>query len=139
MLSVNSNVVHASEFLEYLDIVRSHRLAIDSKSEELFVDEHFTNKEKCIFTIKWYSMKMSVEYKFAVTHYILEKVKPWSLLKTFDLPLHRPLPNDKISRSSTLLTERKSRLLCSTCVTAAAVGLFMTKPPSMAEHGVFPR
>lgn len=49
-----------------------------------------------------------------------------------------PFPNDSTSKSSTPFTDGKSRLLCSTCVTAAAVGLFITKPPSTAEHEVFP-
>lgn len=59
MLNIDPNVVHAFEFLEYLDIISSHRLAVNSESEELFVGKQFANKEECVFVIKWYSMKVS--------------------------------------------------------------------------------
>ncbi|GMI90332.1 hypothetical protein HRI_002702500 [Hibiscus trionum] len=64
-----------------------------------------------------------------------EEVEHSSLLRTFDLPQDGPFTKDKTIRSSTPLTEGKSLLLWSTCVTAMAVGLFMTKPPFTAENG----
>ena len=45
---------------------------------------------------------------------------------------------DRTRRSSMLFTDRKSRLLWRTCVTAAAAELFITRPPSIAAHEVFP-
>ncbi|KAK5840153.1 hypothetical protein PVK06_009036 [Gossypium arboreum] len=63
MLSVDSNVTLASEFPKYPHIIPTHWLAIDSELEELFIGQQSTNKENCVFYIKRYSMKMSVDYK----------------------------------------------------------------------------
>ncbi|WVY97631.1 hypothetical protein V8G54_029782 [Vigna mungo] len=54
------------------------------------------------------------------------------------LVLDDPFPKERTRRSSTPFTDGKSCLLWRTCVTAAAVGLFITRPPSTAEHKVLP-
>ncbi|PPS12595.1 hypothetical protein GOBAR_AA08058 [Gossypium barbadense] len=52
MLSLDPDMAYASEFPKYLDIIPSHRLAVDFKSKELFARQQFTNKEDCVFSIK---------------------------------------------------------------------------------------
>ncbi|RDX65136.1 hypothetical protein CR513_56232, partial [Mucuna pruriens] len=56
----------------------------------------------------------------------------------FTLFAGAPFPRDMTRRSSTPFTDGKSRLLWRTCVTAAAAGLFITRPPSTEAHEVFP-
>ncbi|KAK5775369.1 hypothetical protein PVK06_043253 [Gossypium arboreum] len=63
MLSVDPDVAHASEFSEYNDIILVHRLAVDPKSEELFIGQQFMTKDDCIFTIKQLNMKVSIDYE----------------------------------------------------------------------------
>lgn len=67
MLSINLDVPHASEFSDYLNLIPTKRLAVDLKSKELIMGQQFTNKEKCIFSIKWYSMKTSMDYKVVIS------------------------------------------------------------------------
>ncbi|KAK5839485.1 hypothetical protein PVK06_008281 [Gossypium arboreum] len=52
MLSLDPDMAYASEFPKYLDIIPSHRLAVDFESKELFARQQFTNKEDCVFSIK---------------------------------------------------------------------------------------
>ncbi|PPR96802.1 hypothetical protein GOBAR_AA23865 [Gossypium barbadense] len=66
ILFIDPNTVHAAEFLEYLDILPAHQLAIDSKFKELFVGQNFEIKEECVFFIKRYSMNVLVDYKVVV-------------------------------------------------------------------------
>lgn len=47
MLSVDSDVVHASSFPEYPNIISFHRLTPDPESKELVVGQQFPNKEEC--------------------------------------------------------------------------------------------
>ncbi|PPS12371.1 hypothetical protein GOBAR_AA08276 [Gossypium barbadense] len=61
--SFYSDAAHASEFPEYADIVPAHRLASNSQFDELFVGQQFENKADCVFAIKQYSMKLSIDYK----------------------------------------------------------------------------
>ncbi|PPR88033.1 hypothetical protein GOBAR_AA32651 [Gossypium barbadense] len=75
MLNVDPDAAHASEFPEYADIVPTHRLASNSQFNELFVGQQFENKADCMFTIKQYSMKLSIDYKVAkstLTLYVRE-------------------------------------------------------------------
>lgn len=65
MLSVDPNTVLASKFPKYPDIIPYHWLMTNSEMEELFVGQQFANSEDCIFAIKLYSTKMSVDYKVA--------------------------------------------------------------------------
>ncbi|XP_016673069.2 uncharacterized protein [Gossypium hirsutum] len=65
MLNVDPDAAHASEFPEYADIVPAHRLALNSQFNELFVGQQFENKADCVFAIKQYSMKLSIDYKVA--------------------------------------------------------------------------
>ncbi|KAK5824081.1 hypothetical protein PVK06_018844 [Gossypium arboreum] len=65
MLNVDPNATYASEFPEYADIVPAHRLASNSQFDELFVGQQFENKADCVFAIKQYSMKLSIDYKVA--------------------------------------------------------------------------
>ncbi|PPE01600.1 hypothetical protein GOBAR_DD01387 [Gossypium barbadense] len=48
MSIIDLDVVHASEFLEYLDILPAYRLGTNSKHKELFVGQKFATKEDCI-------------------------------------------------------------------------------------------
>ncbi|PPR85627.1 hypothetical protein GOBAR_AA35062 [Gossypium barbadense] len=54
MLSVDLDGVHASEFLEYPNIIPSYRLAVDSKAKELFVECH-TGKHGGLNRLRWNS------------------------------------------------------------------------------------
>ncbi|PPS00710.1 hypothetical protein GOBAR_AA19952 [Gossypium barbadense] len=63
MLNVDPDAGYASEFLVYADIVRAHRLAVNSQFEELFVGQQFEYKANCVFAIKLYNMKLSIDYK----------------------------------------------------------------------------
>ncbi|KAH1081974.1 hypothetical protein J1N35_021735 [Gossypium stocksii] len=63
MLNINLDAAHASEFPEYVDIVPVHRLTSNSQFEELFVGQQFENKANCVFAIKQYNMKLSINYK----------------------------------------------------------------------------
>ncbi|XP_017609411.1 uncharacterized protein LOC108455348 [Gossypium arboreum] len=65
MLNVDPDAAHASEFPEYADIVPAHRLASNSQFDELFVGQQFEIKADCVFAIKQYSMKLSIDYKVA--------------------------------------------------------------------------
>ncbi|PPD97365.1 hypothetical protein GOBAR_DD05578 [Gossypium barbadense] len=76
MLNVDPNAAHASEFPEYADIVPAHRLTINSQFEELFVGQQFENKADCVFAIKQYSMKLSIDYKGLVAA-IRQSEVPW--------------------------------------------------------------
>lgn len=62
MLSVDADadVTHAPE---YLDIILPYQLSINSESEELFVGQQFVNNEDCVFVIKRYNMKVSMDYE----------------------------------------------------------------------------
>ncbi|XP_017614136.1 uncharacterized protein LOC108459300 [Gossypium arboreum] len=65
MLNVDPDAAHASEFPKYADIVPTHRLASNSHFDELFVGQQFENKADCVFAIKQYNMKLSIDYKVA--------------------------------------------------------------------------
>ncbi|PPS07539.1 hypothetical protein GOBAR_AA13101 [Gossypium barbadense] len=66
MLLIDPNATHVTEFSEYLKILPTHRPALDSDPEELFMGQRFESKEECIFSIKRYSMNILVDYKVAV-------------------------------------------------------------------------
>ncbi|PPD70722.1 hypothetical protein GOBAR_DD32401 [Gossypium barbadense] len=65
MLRVDPNTTHASEFSEYTNIVPAQGLASNSQLEELFVEKWFENEADCVFSIKQYNMKVSIDYKVA--------------------------------------------------------------------------
>ncbi|KAL1073470.1 hypothetical protein V6Z11_D11G223700 [Gossypium hirsutum] len=65
MLNVDPDAAHASEFFEYTDIVPTHRLASNSQFEELFIGQRFENKADYVFSIKQYSINLSIDYKVA--------------------------------------------------------------------------
>ncbi|KAH1107371.1 hypothetical protein J1N35_011139 [Gossypium stocksii] len=50
--SINPTMVLAYEFPQYLDIVPTHLMEIDSEVEELFVGQQFNNKKDCAYAIK---------------------------------------------------------------------------------------
>ncbi|PPS16090.1 hypothetical protein GOBAR_AA04468 [Gossypium barbadense] len=54
------DAAHVAEFSEYLEILPAHRLALDFDLEEVLIGQRFESKEDCIFTIKSYSMNISV-------------------------------------------------------------------------------
>ncbi|PPS09234.1 hypothetical protein GOBAR_AA11425 [Gossypium barbadense] len=72
------DAAHASEFPEYADIVPAHRLASNSQFDELFVGQQFENKADCVFAIKQYNMKLSIDYKW------LSSMEPWQWAQCFD-------------------------------------------------------
>ncbi|PPD85646.1 hypothetical protein GOBAR_DD17416 [Gossypium barbadense] len=63
MSLIDPDAAHVAKFPEYPEILPAHRLAINSDHEELFVGQRFESKEECVFTIKRYSMNISVDYK----------------------------------------------------------------------------
>ncbi|KAH1040117.1 hypothetical protein J1N35_041860 [Gossypium stocksii] len=67
MSLIDPDAVHAARFLEYCEILSAHRLAVVFDPEDLFVSQRFKSKKECIFTIKRYSMNISVDYKVAVS------------------------------------------------------------------------
>ncbi|PPS05570.1 hypothetical protein GOBAR_AA15077 [Gossypium barbadense] len=58
ILSVDLNVVHASEFLEYPDIIPSRMLRPDPELEDLAIGQQFPKNDECVFDIKEHSMKV---------------------------------------------------------------------------------
>ncbi|PPS05152.1 hypothetical protein GOBAR_AA15508 [Gossypium barbadense] len=67
MSRIDPDAAHVAEFPEYPEIQFSHRMAVYSDPEELFVGQRFENKEECVFSIKRYSMNISVDYKVTVS------------------------------------------------------------------------
>ncbi|PPD95216.1 hypothetical protein GOBAR_DD07755 [Gossypium barbadense] len=63
----NDEGINASSFPEYPEIVHSHGLAVTSDDDELFIGQRFSCKEECVYAIKRYSMKISVDYKVFVS------------------------------------------------------------------------
>ncbi|PPS06336.1 hypothetical protein GOBAR_AA14313 [Gossypium barbadense] len=76
MLLINPDAAHVAEFPEYPKILSTHRLAVNSDSEELFIGQRFESKEECVFAIKRYSMNISVDYK-AQFQYSISYRKVW--------------------------------------------------------------
>ncbi|KAL1095205.1 hypothetical protein V6Z11_D06G140200 [Gossypium hirsutum] len=67
MSLIDPDAAYVSEFLEYPEIVHSHGLAVTSDDDELFIGQRFSCKEECVYVIKRYNMKISVDYKFSVS------------------------------------------------------------------------
>ncbi|PPR89570.1 hypothetical protein GOBAR_AA31114 [Gossypium barbadense] len=61
MLIIEPDATHASEFLEYPNILPVHRLVTNPECKELFVGQKFATKEDCIFFIRRYSMNVSID------------------------------------------------------------------------------
>ncbi|PPD95287.1 hypothetical protein GOBAR_DD07695 [Gossypium barbadense] len=62
MSRIDPDAAYAAEFSKYLKILPTHWLAVDSDLE-LFVGQRFESKEECVFSIKRYSMNISMDYK----------------------------------------------------------------------------
>ncbi|KAL1068290.1 hypothetical protein V6Z11_D12G187300 [Gossypium hirsutum] len=67
MSLIDPNATYVAEFSEYPEIVHSHGLAVTSDDEELFIGQRFRCKEECIYAIKRYIMKISVDYKVSMS------------------------------------------------------------------------
>ncbi|PPD90445.1 hypothetical protein GOBAR_DD12631 [Gossypium barbadense] len=67
MSLIDPDAAYVSEFPEYPEIVHSHGLAVTSDDDELFIGQRFSCKEECVYAIKRYSMKISVDYKVSVS------------------------------------------------------------------------
>ncbi|PPD84680.1 hypothetical protein GOBAR_DD18368 [Gossypium barbadense] len=67
MSLIDPDAAYVVEFLEYPEIVHSHGLAVTSDDDELFIDQRFSCKEECVYAIKRYNMKISVDYKVSVS------------------------------------------------------------------------
>ncbi|KAH1082615.1 hypothetical protein J1N35_022376 [Gossypium stocksii] len=66
MSRIDPDATHAAEFPKNPEILPTHRLAVDSDPEELFVGQRFESKEEYIFFIKRYSMNISVDNKVII-------------------------------------------------------------------------
>ncbi|KAL1142311.1 hypothetical protein V6Z11_A11G089000 [Gossypium hirsutum] len=77
MSRIDPDSAHVAEFPEYPKIQSAHRMAVYSDPEELFVGQRFENKEECVFSIKRYSMNISVDYKVVVSKPTLYIRKCW--------------------------------------------------------------
>ncbi|KAL1067665.1 hypothetical protein V6Z11_D12G144600 [Gossypium hirsutum] len=67
MSLIDPDAAYVAEFSEYPEIVHSHGLAVTSDDVELFIGQRFSCKEKCVYAIRRYSMKISVDYKVSVS------------------------------------------------------------------------
>ncbi|PPD99304.1 hypothetical protein GOBAR_DD03668 [Gossypium barbadense] len=57
MSLTDPDVAYATEFSKYPDILPAHRLAVDSKPDELFIGKKFATKEEYVFSIKRYVVR----------------------------------------------------------------------------------
>ncbi|PPD80069.1 hypothetical protein GOBAR_DD23005 [Gossypium barbadense] len=67
MSLIDPDAAYVVEFSKYPEIVHSHGLAVTSDDDELFIGQRFSCKEECVYAIKRYSMKISVDYKVSVS------------------------------------------------------------------------
>ncbi|XP_052486961.1 uncharacterized protein LOC128041290 [Gossypium raimondii] len=74
---IDPDATYVAEFLEYPEIVHSHRLAVTSDDDELFIGQRFSCKEECVYAIKRYSMKILVDYKVSVSTPIIYVRECW--------------------------------------------------------------
>ncbi|KAK5794608.1 hypothetical protein PVK06_035847 [Gossypium arboreum] len=79
MSRIDPDAAHAAEFPEYPKILPTHQMAIYSDPEELFVGQRFESKEECVFSIKRYSMNISVDYKVVKSKPTLYIGECWKL------------------------------------------------------------
>ncbi|KAH1064354.1 hypothetical protein J1N35_029341 [Gossypium stocksii] len=77
MSLIDPGATHVTEFLKYPDILPAHWLAVDSDPEELFMGQKFKSKEECIFSIKRYSMNVSLDYKVIMSKLTLYIGECW--------------------------------------------------------------
>lgn len=74
ILNIDHHAAHASE---YPDIIPAHLMLANPKSKELFVGQRFASKDDCVATIKWYSMKVSIDYKMVYSKLTIYVGKYW--------------------------------------------------------------
>ncbi|KAK5820243.1 hypothetical protein PVK06_025289 [Gossypium arboreum] len=60
-----------------LDIIPGHMLMPDSKFKELCIGLQFLNQETCVAIIKYYNLKVSVDYKAIVSTLVLYIGECW--------------------------------------------------------------
>ncbi|PPD92008.1 hypothetical protein GOBAR_DD11040 [Gossypium barbadense] len=77
MSLIDPDAAYVVEFPEYPEIAHSHGLAVTSDDEELFIGQRFRCKEDCIYAIKRYIMKISVDYKVSVSTPIIYVRECW--------------------------------------------------------------
>ncbi|PPS14412.1 hypothetical protein GOBAR_AA06177 [Gossypium barbadense] len=68
MSRIDPNAAHVVEFSEYPEIFPAHWIAVYSDPEGLFIGQRFESKEECVFSIKWHSMNISVDYNYRVSY-----------------------------------------------------------------------
>ncbi|PPR96924.1 hypothetical protein GOBAR_AA23740 [Gossypium barbadense] len=61
------DAAHAAKFPKYPEILPTHWIAVYSDLKELFVGQRFKSKENCAFSIKEYSMNISLDNKVTVS------------------------------------------------------------------------
>ncbi|PPD98211.1 hypothetical protein GOBAR_DD04758 [Gossypium barbadense] len=106
---VDPDTAYAFEFPKYPNIIPTHLMLVDPELEELFVGQRFVSKDNCIIVIKWYSMKVLVDYKVATLNrqYMLDHLK--LDLKTMCnciLPMVKDMPTIPLSVLISELQER---------------------------------
>ncbi|KAK5774576.1 hypothetical protein PVK06_042431 [Gossypium arboreum] len=84
MSLIDPATTHVAEFPEYPEILPTHRLAVNSNPEELFLGQRFESKEECVFAIKRYSMNISVDYKVAVSKPTLYIGECWKSVEGYN-------------------------------------------------------
>ncbi|PPD88718.1 hypothetical protein GOBAR_DD14362 [Gossypium barbadense] len=67
MSLIDPDAEYVSEFSKYPEIYHAHGQAVTSDDDELFIGQRFSCKEYCVYAIKRYSMKISVDYKVSVS------------------------------------------------------------------------
>ncbi|KAL1119886.1 hypothetical protein V6Z11_D01G133900 [Gossypium hirsutum] len=85
MSLLDPDAAYVAEFPEYPEIVHSHGLAVTSDDNELFITQRFNGKEECVYAIKRYSMKISVDYKVSVSTPTIYVGECWKAAEGFNL------------------------------------------------------
>ncbi|PPD95061.1 hypothetical protein GOBAR_DD07901 [Gossypium barbadense] len=93
MSLLDPDAAYVAEFPEYPEIVHSHGLAVTSDDNELFITQRFNGKEECVYAIKRYSMKISVDYKVSVSTLTIYVGECWKAAKGCNL---RDIPTIKV-------------------------------------------
>ncbi|PPD87045.1 hypothetical protein GOBAR_DD16038 [Gossypium barbadense] len=84
MSLIDPDAAYVSKFPEYPEIVHSHGLAVTSDDDELFIGQRFSCKEECVYAIKRYSMKISVDYKVSVSNPTIYVEECWKAAEGYN-------------------------------------------------------
>ncbi|PPD72727.1 hypothetical protein GOBAR_DD30370 [Gossypium barbadense] len=84
MSLIDPDATYVAEFPKYPKIAHSHGLAVTSDDEELFIGQRFRCKEDCIYAIKRYIMKISIDYKVSVSTPTIYVGECWKAAKGYN-------------------------------------------------------